>query len=157
MEGPGKQYPCEKNGGLEPGRFKPIEEPGAEEKDPVVFTGLEIVWVTMDKVGIPTIGLDIHHGLYPPSLILALRVLTPLLTSLSQFLSVRIPLEIRLLVVSLTLLSYRIQSWLVLLRRFYLTLRSQCLLIWLPFLPRFLLWKLAIGSLFPLLVRKYPI
>jgi hypothetical protein len=36
----GKQYPCEKTGGLEPGRFKPIEEPGAEEKDPVVFTGL---------------------------------------------------------------------------------------------------------------------
>jgi hypothetical protein len=46
MEGPGKQYPCEKTGGLEPGRFKPIEEPGAEEKDPVVFTGLETVWVT---------------------------------------------------------------------------------------------------------------
>jgi hypothetical protein len=41
MEGPGKQYPYEKTGGLEPGRFKPIEEPGAEEKDPVVFTGLE--------------------------------------------------------------------------------------------------------------------
>jgi hypothetical protein len=72
-----------KTGDLETGRFKPIEEPGAEEKDPVVFT------------------------------------------------------------------SYRIQSWLVLLRRFYLTLRSQCLLIWLPFLPGFLLWKLAIGSLFP--------
>jgi hypothetical protein len=30
-------------------------------------------------------------------------------------------------------------------------------LIWLPFLPGFLLWKLAIGSHFPLLVRKYPI
>jgi hypothetical protein len=58
--------PCEKTGGLEPGRFKPIEEPGAEEKDPVV-------------------------------------------------------------------------------------------LIWLPFLPGFLLWKLTIGSHFPLLVRKYPI
>jgi hypothetical protein len=27
----------------------------------------------------------------------------------------------------------------------------------LPFLPGFLLWKLAIGSIFPLLVRKYPI
>jgi hypothetical protein len=27
MEGPGKQYPYEKTGGLEPGRFKPIEEP----------------------------------------------------------------------------------------------------------------------------------
>jgi hypothetical protein len=45
MEGPGKQYPYEKTGGLEPGRFKPIEEPGVEEKDPVVFTGLETVWV----------------------------------------------------------------------------------------------------------------
>jgi hypothetical protein len=53
MEGPGKQYPCEKTGDLL-GRFKPIEEPGAEEKDPVVFTGLETVWVTVDKVGIPT-------------------------------------------------------------------------------------------------------
>jgi hypothetical protein len=39
IEGPGKQYPYEKTGGLEPGRFKPTEEPGAEEKDPVVFTG----------------------------------------------------------------------------------------------------------------------
>jgi hypothetical protein len=28
-------------------------------------------------------------------------------------------------------------------------------MIWLPFLPGFLPWKLAIGSLFPLLVRKY--
>jgi hypothetical protein len=36
MEGPGKQYPYEKTGGLEPGRFKPIEEPGAEEKDPTM-------------------------------------------------------------------------------------------------------------------------
>jgi hypothetical protein len=100
-----------KTGDLEPGRFKPIEEQGAEEKDPVVFTGLETVWVIVDKVGIPTFGL-----------------------------------------------SYRIPSWLVLFRRFYLTLRSQCLLIWLPFLPGFLLWKLAIGSLFPLLVslnRRY--
>ena len=35
---------------------------------------------------------------------MALRVLTPLLTGLSQFLSVRIPLGLRLLVVSLTLL-----------------------------------------------------
>jgi hypothetical protein len=51
MEGPCKQYPCEITGGLEPGRFKPIEEPGAEEKDSVVFTGLETVWVTVDKVG----------------------------------------------------------------------------------------------------------
>jgi hypothetical protein len=33
----------------------------------------------------------VHHRLYPPSLILALRVLIPLLTGLSQFLSVRIP------------------------------------------------------------------
>ena len=33
----------------------------------------------------------VHHRLYPPSLILALRVVTPLLTGLSQFLSVRIP------------------------------------------------------------------
>ena len=48
-------------------------------------------------------------------------VLTHLLTGVSQFLSVRIPLGFRLLVVSLTLLlSYRILSWLVLLRRFYL-------------------------------------
>jgi hypothetical protein len=59
---PGKQYPCEKTGDLEPGRFKPIEEPGAEEKDPVVFTGLETVWVTVDKVGIPTFGLDGTQG-----------------------------------------------------------------------------------------------
>jgi hypothetical protein len=29
MEGPGKQYPYEKTGDLEPGRFKPIAEPGA--------------------------------------------------------------------------------------------------------------------------------
>jgi hypothetical protein len=35
MEGPGKQYPYEKTGGLETGRFKPI----AVEKDPAVFTG----------------------------------------------------------------------------------------------------------------------
>jgi hypothetical protein len=33
----------------------------------------------------------VHHGRYPSSLILALRVLIPLLTGLSQFLSVRIP------------------------------------------------------------------
>jgi hypothetical protein len=32
MEGPGKQYPYENTSGLEPGRFKPIAEPGAEEK-----------------------------------------------------------------------------------------------------------------------------
>ena len=90
----------------------------------------------------------VHHGLYPPSLILALRVLIPWLTGLSQFLSVRIPYGLRLLVVSLTLLlSHRILSWLVLLRRFYLTLRSRCLMIWLPFLPGFLPWKLAMGSL----------
>jgi hypothetical protein len=70
-----------KTGGLKPGRFKPIEEPGAEEKDPVVFTGLE---------------------------------------------TVRIPLGLGLLVVSLNLLlSYRILSWLVLLRRFYLTKKSM--------------------------------
>jgi hypothetical protein len=50
VEGPGKQYPYEKTGGLEPGRFKPIEEPGAEEKDPVVFTGLKTVWVTVSSV-----------------------------------------------------------------------------------------------------------
>lgn len=68
MEGPGKQYPCEKTGGLEPGRFKPIEEPGAEEKDPVVFTGLETVWVTVDKVGIPTFGLDGTGSARPPTL-----------------------------------------------------------------------------------------
>jgi hypothetical protein len=107
MEGSGKQYPYEKTGGLEPGRFKPIEEPDAEDKDPVVFTGLETVWVTVDKVGIPPLGL-------------------------------------RLLVFSLTLLlSYIILSWLILLRRFCLPLRNQCLMIWLPFLPGFLLWKLA--------------
>jgi hypothetical protein len=96
MEGPGKQYPYETTGGLEPGRFKPIEEPGAEEKDPVVFTGLETVWVTVDKVGIPTLGLvGVNPFAYWPH----------------QFLSVRIPLGLRLLVVSLTLLlSYRIQS-----------------------------------------------
>ena len=58
MEGPGTQYPYEKHGGLEPERFKPIAEPGAVEKDPVVFTGLEKVWVTIDKVAIPTFGLD---------------------------------------------------------------------------------------------------
>jgi hypothetical protein len=33
----------------------------------------------------------VHHGLYPPSLILALGVLTPLLTGVSQFVSVGIP------------------------------------------------------------------
>ena len=68
MEGPGKQYPYEKTGGLERGRFKPIEEPGAEEKDPVVFTGLETVWVTVDKVGIPTLGLDGTGPARPPTL-----------------------------------------------------------------------------------------
>ena len=68
MEGPGKQYPYEKPGGLEPGRIKPIEEPGAEEKDPVVFTGLETVWVTVDKVGIPTFGLDGTGPARPPTL-----------------------------------------------------------------------------------------
>jgi hypothetical protein len=47
-----------KTGDLEPGRFKPIAEPGAVEKDPAVFTGLEKVWVTVDKVGIPTFGLE---------------------------------------------------------------------------------------------------
>jgi hypothetical protein len=46
MEGPGKQYPYEKTGGLEPGRFKPIAEPGAVKKDPAVFTGQEKVWAT---------------------------------------------------------------------------------------------------------------
>ena len=56
QEGPGKQYPYEKTGGLEPGRFKPIAEPGAVEKDPAVFTGLEKAWVTVDKVGIPTLN-----------------------------------------------------------------------------------------------------
>jgi hypothetical protein len=45
-------------GGLEPGRFKPIAEPGAEEKDPLEFAGLKTVWVTVDKVCIPTFGLD---------------------------------------------------------------------------------------------------
>jgi hypothetical protein len=57
-----------KTGDLEPGRFKPIEEPGAEEKDPVVFTGLETVWVTVDKVGIPTFGLDGTGPARPPTL-----------------------------------------------------------------------------------------
>lgn len=58
MEKPGKQYPYEKTGGLEPGRFKPIAEPCVVEKDPVVFTGLENAWVTVDKVGIPSLGLE---------------------------------------------------------------------------------------------------
>ena len=56
MEGPGKQYPYETTGGLEPGRFKPIAEQGAVERVPAVLTGLEKVWVTVDKVGIPTFG-----------------------------------------------------------------------------------------------------
>jgi hypothetical protein len=42
--------------------LQPIEEPGAEEKNPVVFTGLETAWVTVDKVGIPTFGLDGTQG-----------------------------------------------------------------------------------------------
>ena len=67
MEGPGEQYPYEKTGGLEPGRFKPIAEPGAEEKDPVVFTGLETVWVTVDNVGISTFGLDGTGSARPPT------------------------------------------------------------------------------------------
>ena len=70
MEEPGKQYPYEKPGGLEPGRIKPIEEPGAEEKDPVVFTGLETVWVTVDKVGLTTntkgwAQTHLKNNLYP--------------------------------------------------------------------------------------------
>ena len=65
MEGPGKQYPYEKTDGLEPGRFKPIAEPGAVEKYPVVFTGLEKVWVTVDKVGIPTFGSERPPTLAP--------------------------------------------------------------------------------------------
>jgi hypothetical protein len=68
MEGPGKQFPYEKTGGLEPERFKPIAEQGAEEKDPVVLTGLETVWVTVDKVGIPTFGLDGTGSARPPTL-----------------------------------------------------------------------------------------
>jgi hypothetical protein len=68
MEGPGKQYPYEKTGGLEPGRFKPIAEPGAVEKDHVVFTGLEKEWVTVDTVGIPTFGLDGTGSARPPTL-----------------------------------------------------------------------------------------
>ena len=68
MEGPGKQYPYEKTGGLEPGRFKPIDEPGAVEKDLVVFTGLEKVWVTVNKVGIPSFGLDGTRSARPPTL-----------------------------------------------------------------------------------------
>jgi hypothetical protein len=68
MEGPGKQYPYEKTGDLEPGRFKPIAEPGAVEKDPAVFTGLEKVWVTVDKVGIPTFGLEGTESARPPTL-----------------------------------------------------------------------------------------
>ena len=57
MEGPGKQYPYE----------KPIDEPGAVEKDLVVFTGLEKVWATVDKVGIPTFGLDGTVSARPPT------------------------------------------------------------------------------------------
>jgi hypothetical protein len=68
MEGPGKQCPYEKTSGLEPGRFKPIDEPGAVEKDPAVFTGLEQVWVTVDKVGIPTFGLHGTGSARPPTL-----------------------------------------------------------------------------------------
>jgi hypothetical protein len=40
----------------------------AEEKDPVVFTGLETIWVTVDKVGIPTLGLDGTGPTRPPTL-----------------------------------------------------------------------------------------
>ena len=68
MEGPDKQYPYEKTGGLEPERFKPIVESGAVEKDPAVFTGLENVWVTEDKVGIPTLGLEGTGSARPPTL-----------------------------------------------------------------------------------------
>jgi hypothetical protein len=51
------RHPYEKTGGLEPGRFKPIEEPGAEEKDPVVFTGLETVWVKWTRLVYPPLVL----------------------------------------------------------------------------------------------------
>ena len=54
-------------GGLDPGRLKPIAELGAEEKDPVVFTGLETVWVTVDNVGISTFGLDGTGAARPPT------------------------------------------------------------------------------------------
>jgi hypothetical protein len=57
-----------KTGGLGPGKFKPIAEPGAVEKDPAVFTGLEKVWVTVDKVGIPTFGLEGTGSARPPTL-----------------------------------------------------------------------------------------
>jgi hypothetical protein len=33
-----------------------------------VFTGLETVWVTVDKVGIPTLGLDGTGPTRPPTL-----------------------------------------------------------------------------------------
>jgi hypothetical protein len=49
-------------------RTPTIDEPGAVEKDPVVFTGLEKVWVTVDKVGIPTFGLDGTGSARPPTL-----------------------------------------------------------------------------------------
>jgi hypothetical protein len=68
MEGPGKQYPYETTGGLEPGRFKPIAEQGAVERAPAVLTGLEKVWVTVDKVGIPTFGLEGTGSARPPTL-----------------------------------------------------------------------------------------
>ena len=57
-----------KTGGLGPGKFKPIAEPGAVEKDPAVFTGLEKVWVTVVKVGIPTFGLEGTGSARPPTL-----------------------------------------------------------------------------------------
>jgi hypothetical protein len=60
MEGHCKQYPYE--------RFKTIDKPGAVEKDPVVFTGLEKVWSTVDTVGIPTFGLDGTGSTRPPTL-----------------------------------------------------------------------------------------
>ena len=71
MEGPGKQYPYEKTGGIKPGRFKPIadSEPGAVEKDLAVFNGLENVWVTVDKVGIPTLSLEGTGFARPPTLV----------------------------------------------------------------------------------------
>jgi hypothetical protein len=70
MEGPGKQYPYETTGGLEPGRFKPIAEQGAVERAPAVLTGLEKVWVTVDKVGIPTFGLEGTGSARQPTLAL---------------------------------------------------------------------------------------
>jgi hypothetical protein len=42
MEGPGKQYPCEKTGGLEPGRFKP-KSVNSSVSDTLPFEAISIM------------------------------------------------------------------------------------------------------------------